>query len=115
MRKQLAEGDRSDRGEWWLIEPGDVVGRTIVEAELPPLGQLEDGGSGEGLGVRGDAEEMVGAERNIALDIGVSVSGVEEYDALVRDGGLDPGQVERALPMREPAICVRGDVFEQGA
>ena len=85
--KKLAGGD----GSVFLREHRAIFLDGGVEIELAAIDELEGGGSGDGLGDGGEAEEGCGSCGDVIFEIGHAVAGGPGKLALEHDGGADSG------------------------
>ena len=85
MRHELPQGDPGQARIRVLGEPGQVPDHRIVEPEPPGVRQVQDRRRGEGLGMRGDPEEMPGRQRLLRGQIGAAPGPLEENVAVLRD------------------------------
>ena len=110
VREQLGHRPVADPG---ARQVGDVLGDRVVEPQPALLHQLHHGGGREGLGVRGDPEQVVGAQRlaGVVRAVGAgqpgrSVRGLDQHLARHRDRELDARHPQRAAAQRHPGVGV---------
>ena len=76
----------------------------VVEAQHAALGEAHDGRGRERLGVRGDAEAVVGRQGRAGVDVGEPVGRLQDDVAVVQHGRLDAGDADRGAA-GTPARC----------
>ena len=107
MRQQLRDGLLGDV----RMQTADILPDRIVEAQFAPLAQLHDGGGGERLRMRGDAEAVAGREFFAGVKIG-EAEGMFGCDLAAMD---DRDHDTRLLRCRQLKFEPVGDVADRGS
>ena len=105
VRDELAHG-RVRQRRTGLRQLRNPRPRGVIQPQLAGLDELHHGRRGEGLGVRGDAEEMRGRQRFAGLDIRDAVRLAELDLAVEPDRHLRPGRAELPDAVVKPGIDV---------
>lgn len=109
VAEQLADGGIGQRGVRVVVQQ---VRHGVVEAEAAGLHQLHDRDGGEGLGVAGHTEQVVGGERLAGGLVGVAV-GLGEHELVAEaHGHLGAGNLLHLHLGGEPAAQVRDQLLQ---